>query len=756
MRLVLIILLLPGFLAAQSVKVKGTIGENGKGALPLAHISVLPDSITTVSDAQGRFSTVVTPGPKRFVFSYTGYKTLFKTISIVRDTTLQIELQPDVNQLDEVVITSEMDLRAELFESTRMSTNVLLPEEVTAIPVLGGEADLIKVLQLLPGTVRGIEGTSDLFVRGGAADQNLVLLDDATIYNNSHLLGFVSVFNPDILESVESINGGFPANTGGRLSSILNVNTKSTIADRTHVAGNIGLISSRLLVEQPIVKDKLGVWVAGRRTYVDQVIQLVNEELPYFFYDMNAKVMWKPSAKDDIAFSYYQGDDDLNIFRDRNNDGDGFLTSFKAGNNNQSIQWKRQLSSRWNSSVSALRTKYDYDILNAFRDSELKAFSDIEDIGGKVELSYAPAQNNFVKFGAEYTHHKVSPSVVNSSGAFSEFLGNSTAIGRVSNELSVFGQYEWTPADRWLINAGLRASMAFVQNKTYWTPEPRLSARYAIDDDQAIKFSYSRMAQYMHRISNSAATSPTDIWYPVTDSIRPQKAHQFSAGWQRNFRREDFTISLEAYYKPMTDLIGLEEGTNLFFNSNFQSSLIQGRGKAYGLEVLLRKNAGKFTGWISYTLSRSIRQFDNINGGAWFPSRYDRRHNGALVGQYAITPRLSFSAVWEFISGSRFTPIVGQYQVVAPSTTGVDLVPVFAPINSVKLADSHRLDLGIKYKSRPNTKFRYEWFAGVYNVYNRANPVAITVETDETTGVLSYEQPGLIGLLPFISYSFKF
>ncbi|MEP2669282.1 MAG: TonB-dependent receptor [Cyclobacteriaceae bacterium] len=756
MRLVLMILLVPGFLTAQSIKVKGTIREADKDVLPLAHVMVLPDSITAVANPQGRFSTDLSPGTKRFIFSYTGYKTLVATFSITRDTTLQIALEPDVNQLEEVVITSAVDLRTELYESTRMSTNVLLPEEVTSIPVLGGEADLIKVLQLLPGTVRGIEGSSDLFVRGGAADQNLVLLDDATIYNTSHLLGFVSVFNPDVLESVESINGGFPANRGGRLSSILNVNTKSDIADKTHVAGNVGLISSRLFVEQPLIKDKLGVWVAGRRTYIDQVMQLVNEELPYFFYDMNAKLMWKPSAKDDIAISYYQGDDDLNIFRDRNNDGDGFLTSFKAGNNNQSIQWKRKISNRWSSSISAMRTKYEYEILNAFRDNELIAFSDIEDTGGKAEFTYTGDHNRQIKFGADFIHHRISPSVVNTSGAFAEVLGNSTAIGRVSDEASLFGQYEWAPADRWLINAGLRTSIAFVNNKIYATPEPRISVRYALDDNQAIKFSYSRMAQYMHRISNSAVTSPTDIWYPVTDSIRPQKAHQFSAGWQRNLPQKDFTISLEAYYKPMTDLIGLEEGTNLFFNSDFQSSLIQGSGKAYGLEILLRKNAGKFTGWISYTLSRSIRQFDAINGGAWFPSRYDRRHNGAIVSQYAITPRLSFSAVWEFISGSRFTPIVGQYQVLSPTATGVDLVPLFASINSVKLADSHRLDLGIKLKSKPNTKFRYEWFAGVYNVYNRANPVAITVETDETTGAMSYEQPGLIGLLPFISYSFKF
>lgn len=752
----IILFWIPGLVAAQSLKIKGVV-EEGIETLPLAHILVLPDSITEVSDTKGKFTLNLVPGPREFIVSYTGYETYRVNISIQSDTTLRFTLKPKTNQLDEIVVTSARDLTRELFESTRMSTNVLMKEDVTAIPVLGGEADLIKVLQLLPGTVRGIEGSSDLFVRGGAADQNLVLLDDASIYNTSHLLGFVSVFNPDILESVESINGGFPASFGGRLSSILDVKTKSDIADDTHMSGDIGLIASRIFIEQPIVDDKVGIWVAGRRTYIDKVMKVVNEDLPYFFYDVNAKLIIKPGPRDEVAVSFYHGDDDLNIFRDRNNDGVGFLSSFQAGNDNQSIQWKHTISERWRSTASLVRTNYEYNILNAFRESSLLAYSDIKDVGASAALLYlGKKKHQSVKFGADWIHHTVSPSVVNSSGRFSEFLASSDSRGRISNELALYGQYEWMQNDRWLINTGLRTSMAVVRNRSYITPEPRISARYSITEHEALKFSYSRMAQYMHRITNSAVTSPTDIWYPVTDSVRPQTSHQFSAGWQRTLPQQNLMFSAEAYYKPMADIIGLEEGTNLFFNSEFQSSLIQGRGKAYGLELLVRKNAGKFTGWISYTLSRSIRQFNNINGGIWFPSRYDRRHNGAVVGQYALTPRVSFSMVWEFISGSRFTPIIGQYQQLAPSSTGVDLIPVFAPINSVKLSDTHRLDLGIKYKSKPGRKFSYEWFAGVYNVYNRANPVAITIETDEIDGSMRYEQPGLIGLLPFISYGFKF
>ena len=260
----------------------------------------------------------------------------------------------------------------------------------------------------------------------------------------------------------------------------------------------------------------------------------------------------------------------------------------------------------------------------------------------------------------------------------------------------------------------------------------------------------------MHRISNSAVSSPTDIWYPVTDSIRPQTSHQFALAWQRQLNSEQLFLSVEGYYKQMDQLIGYEEGTNLFLNTDFESKLIQGKGKAYGFEFLLRKNGGKLTGWISYTLSWSHRQFDGINGGLWFPSRYDRRHNGAIVAQYAFSKRWAASLVWEYISGSRFTPVIGQYAIVAPTLTGADLIPVYSGINEVKLAASHRLDIGLKFKSSPDRKFQWQWFAGVYNVYNRANPIGINIEQDEVDKSMRYTQPGLFGLLPFLSYGFKF
>jgi outer membrane receptor protein involved in Fe transport len=346
--------------------------------------------------------------------------------------------------------------------------------------------------------------------------------------------------------------------------------------------------------------------------------------------------------------------------------------------------------------------------------------------------------------------------VINTAGSITELLKSSATGGKVADEVAVHVQYEWSPTERIQVNPGLRISSAVVRNKNYLFPEPRISVRYSLKENQAIKFSYSRMVQYMHRISNSAVSTPTDIWYPVTDSIRPQTSHQFALAWQRRLAAENIFLSVEGYYKTMNALIGYEEGTNLFLNTDFESQLIQGKGKAYGVEVLLRKNFGKLTGWISYTLSWSHRQFNEVNGGRWFPSRYDRRHNGAIVAQYAFNPRWAASVVWEYISGSRFTPVIGQYVLLAPTLTGADLIPVYSGINEVKLAPSHRLDIGLKFKNKPDRKFQYQWFMGVYNVYNRANPVGINIEQDEIDGSLRYTQPGLFGLIPFLSYGFKF
>jgi hypothetical protein len=462
----------------------------------------------------------------------------------------------------------------------------------------------------------------------------------------------------------------------------------------------------------------------------------------------------RPSQHDHLEISYYSGEDILRLFRDRNNDGDGFLTEYTAKNNAQSLQWRRQLQPQLTAGATLFRSQYKYNIRNTFATNELLAVSDIEDLGARWYIQNDSLGKGSLKAGLDWTRHNISPNVINTAGLIAELLASSSTQGRVANEFGAYTSYSIS-FNRWDVSTGLRYTMTIVPNKVYHNPEPRFSTRYAVSDKQAVKLSYSRMVQYLHRISNSAVTSPTDIWYPVTDSIRPQTAHQVALAWQR-LLPHDVSISIEGYYKKMSELVGFEEGTNLFFNTDFASSLIQGRGKAYGAEFLIRKDIGRLSGWLSYTLSWSWRQFDGINQGLWFPSRYDRRHNGAIVAQYAISKRWAASMVWEYISGARFTPIIGQYIIFAPSLTGVDLIPVFSGVNQVKLSDSHRLDVGVKFKSNPERKFQWQWFVGVYNAYNRSNPVGITIEQDENDGSLRYYQPGLFGLLPFISYGFKF
>jgi hypothetical protein len=742
---------------AQKWTITGSVDNIHGESLPSAHIVVLPDSLGTLSDLNGNFKTEVAGGEKVLVVTFIGYQTHRVNFTLSSDFHFSIVLVEKQNELKEIVIEDKRDPQQELFKSNQTSTNILSKDDVTSIPVLGGEADVIKTLQLLPGTVRGVEGSSDLFVRGGAADQNLVLLDGAPVYNTSHLFGFLSVFNPDVLDKVESINGGFPARYGGRLSSILNVNTSSDVPERTQVSGDVGLIASRLFVEQPIVKDKASFWVAARRTYIDKVVAVAGEELPYFFYDLNGKLILNPNGNDHIELSYYGGEDILDFFRDRNNDGNGFLTTYKSGNDSQSLSWKRDLKNNLGSELIVTRSRYLYEIRNIFEDNQLLVSSDIEDYGARWMLTKDSVlgKAGVIKAGFEWVRHDISPNLINTTGLISELFKSSATSARVANEFSLHAEYAWSPLPKLDVAVGLRASMAVVKNKKYLNPEPRFSARYQLPNDQALKLSYSRMVQYIHRISNSAISTPTDIWYPVTDSISPQSSHQVAMAWQKGLADRHLFFSVETYYKSMQDLIGYEEGTNLFLNTDFESKLIQGKGRAYGIEILLRKDAGKFTGWISYSLAWSWRKFNEIEKGQWFPSRYDRRHNGAVVAQYALSKRWHVSMVWEFISGSRFTPVIGQYITLAPTLTGIDVIPLYSGVNRVKLADTHRLDLGLKFSSKPGKKFQWKWFAGVYNVYNRATPIGIVISQDETDGSLKYQQPGLFGLLPFISYGFK-
>ena len=437
LRSVLLLLVsVPGIVLAQEVYVQGNVQDDKGQLLPGAHIVVYPDSTITTTNSEGRYLFRTTPGAKRLQVTFVGFEIFNKTITVENDTTLPVTLYSKTSQLQEVVISGTRDTQQEIFDGNQTSKHILTKNDISAIPVLGGEADVIKTIQLLPGAVRGIEGSSDLFVRGGAADQNLVLLDDAPIYNTSHLFGFLSVFNVDVLDRVEAINGGFPAEYGGRLSSVLNVNTKSSIPEKTTLSGDIGLIASRLFIDQPIVKDKASFWLAYRRTYIDQVIRATGEELPYYFYDFNGKLLLKPTSRDEIQISHYSGEDILDLFRDNNNDGDGFLTTYASGNSTQTLRWNRVLKRDWYSTLALTRTKFRYQIRNAFEENELLAISDIEDLGARILFQKDSVGSGVVRTGLDWTRHQVSPNVINTVGTISELLKSSSSRGRIADEFA--------------------------------------------------------------------------------------------------------------------------------------------------------------------------------------------------------------------------------------------------------------------------------------------------------------------------------
>jgi hypothetical protein len=743
-------------LKGQDLEVRGTIRDSGGETMPSANVFVAPDSLIASSNVDGSFSLRVLPGTKTFYVSYIGYEKFVLPCTVSTDTLLNFTLSSAANELKEITVTANRYSRADLITSMRSGSHILTQEDVRAMPVFLGEADPIKIMQLLPGISRGVEGSTDVFVRGGAADQNLVLLDGAPIYNPSHLLGFLSVFNPDVLEHVQIMTGAFPAEFGGRLSSVLNVRSGSQMPDRTEVSADIGLLSSRFKVQQPVLRNKAGFWVAGRRSYVDRVMKAVDKNMPYYFYDFNGKIILQPSKTDQVTLSHYSGDDVLDFLRDKDGDGKGMLTRFSSRNSSQTMHWRRSVSPLLTSNISLFRSSYGHNVMNSHMEYKLAANSNIEDYGAKITFQKdSVSGNTSVTGGIEWTRHEVSPNILHADGSISDIFESSVIDGKVIHEVAAHVQHEFPITHSLHVNTGLRASMAILRSARYGFPEPRLSVRYAVDSDQALKFSYSRMVQYMHRISNSTISTPIDIWMPVTDSLRAQSAHQFSFAWQRFNPERSIYLSAETYYKDMQGLVMYEEGTNLLLRSDLASKLLQGKGKAYGFEFLMRKESGDFTGWISYSLSWSWRNFDKINGGEWFPARYDRRHNGAVVMQHALGKRFAASMVWEFISGSRFTPVVGHYFTVAPNFAGVDMVPVYADVNSVKLSDSHRLDVGIKLFSKESNHFKWTWFVGAYNVYNRATPMGVIVEVDEDSKTLKYTQPGLFGLLPFVSYGCK-
>ncbi|CAN5163403.1 TonB-dependent receptor [soil metagenome] len=743
----------------------------------------------TITNTYGFYSLTLPKGNFQINYSFIGYEGKSIEVELQNPQIINIELAPKELQLKEVIITSgRLD---EHISDIQMSRENLAIEKIRSIPALFGEVDIIKSLQLLPGIQSAGEGTTGLFVRGGSADQNLILLDEATVYNASHFLGFFSVFNSDAIKNVEIYKGGIPARFGGRLSSILDIQMKEGNNKNFTASGGIGTISSRLTVEGPIVKDKASFIVSGRRTYADLFLRLSsNENLNsnvLYFYDFNVKANYKINEKNRIFASGYFGRDVFNF--------DNTL-GINWGNATATVRWNHLFNNRLFLNTTFLFSRFDYGFDFDDAVANFKWRSDLKEQGMKTDFTYYLNPSNTVTFGTNTLLHQFSPAHIQpGDGSIFETvrLDNKYAI-----EQAFYGSNEQKISDRLSLEYGLRYSMfqnvgrgrVFVyedpQNlsdeqiidtlvygnldkiKFYHGLEPRMAARYMFTPSSSFKASYNRMRQYLQIASNITAGLPIDRWIPSDTYIEPLIGDQIAVGYFRNFNQNTIEASVELYFKWMHNLVDFKPSANILLNNNIETEVLEGRGWAYGAEFMLRKNIGRTTGWLSYTLSRTQRQIEGINRGRPYNARYDRTHDVSVVLSNQVSRRLSLATNWVYITGSAVSFPSGQYRL------DQKLVVYYNPNlrNNNRMPDYHRLDLSLNLegRNRRNRSWQGSWNFSLYNVYARKNVFSISFE-EVVNGQINYdpERDGpvtsrelkavklyLFSIIPSVTYNFKF
>ncbi|MEM8485075.1 MAG: TonB-dependent receptor [Bacteroidota bacterium] len=743
---------------APTFTLSGSITDAEDGEVLIgATVQVEGTTLGTTTNAYGFYSITLAQPLVTLRVSYIGYEAITREMDLRERERVDFQLAPEVLAFEGVVVTADRYELQEEVRSTRMGATRLEPGEITAIPTIGGEADLIKVATMLPGVTTGNEGTTGMFVRGGADDQNLVILDEAVVYNVGHLFGFFSVFNTDAINDVEVTKGAFPVQQGGRLSSILDVRMKEGSSERITARGGIGLLTSRLTVDGPI-GDKVSFMVAGRRTYIDQVFRWAGIQIPYYFYDLNGKLNYRISPNDRLFFSTYFGDDvlslpELNEEEEEELEGD-LDFGFNLGNFTSTLRWNHVYpSGKLFSNLTLHQTRFKYDIFGEFVDNSLLIKSQIQDLGFKGDWEYFSDPENTYVFGGQTVYHQFRPNVIRTAGDINDVVASQEGERLNTTEWAVYAGNERAFGEALKVDYGLRYTGAFVSGRSFSGAEPRIALRYLLNEDTSVKASYSVMRQYMHRVSSSSIALPTDLWYPVTRRVKPQVSNQVSMGVTQALNKLGASLTLEGYYKSLDNITEFREGASLILNDNFENELLQGSGRSYGMEVLLRRRTGRWTGWLAYTLSKTDRQFDELNNANRYPAKFDRRHAFTLVSMAELTPKVTFSTVWSYMSGARFTPQTGQFLMPDPTLTSVELVPVFSERNGVALSPTHRLDISFIIRSGATRWWGGEWQIGAYNFYNRASPFRVAIENNGVT--YQYVQQGLFGFIPFFSYNFN-
>ncbi|MFM7023979.1 MAG: TonB-dependent receptor domain-containing protein [Flavobacteriales bacterium] len=712
-------------------------------------------SSSAFSNAYGFYSITIKNDSADLQVTFQGYDVFSLSLLSTADTVIDIYLTPSSLQYREIKVTKNKKSEVEKASSATMSQLKIDPKKLNSLPSCAGEADPLKVLQLMPGVQRGQEGTNGMFIRGGSVDQNLILLDDAPVYNAGHLLGFFSVFNNDALKDVKLVKGGFDAEYGGRLSSVVDIRMDDGNMKKHQVEGSVGLLSSRLTLEGPIKKDTISYMLGVRRSYLDQLSKLVNFPVPYYFYDINGKINYKLNAKTRLYLSGYFGNDILDIdkdMRDQYRDVAGF--GFNQLNATATLRLNREHSQRLFANYSLIHTRFGYDVKGAFGGNSILVRSTISDWGLKADYSFYKSNVHTLKFGVFGVEHIFTPNFISTTGEITEFIKSRDPDPIYMTEYAAYLSDQYKVNDKLNLNFGLRLSGAFVQTTSYAGLEPRFSGSYGLNKNLFLKASYSRMRQYMHLVSSSTVSLPTDLWYPVTKMVKPLVSDQYATGFELAIPKIRSKLTMEGYYKQMNNLIEYKEGAQILLNDNFEKELLTGTGEAYGMEFLFQRFAGKWNGWVSYTLSWSTRHFDGLNGGKTYYAKFDRRHDLSIVLNYQLSARWQFSAVWVYMTGARFTPQIGQYFMPNASLTNVDILPIYTSRNAVTMSPTHRLDLSATRSSDPDKKVKYDLVFGIYNVYNRASPFLVEIARS-SNGSLVYQQPGLFGIVPYFSFNFR-
>lgn len=733
------------------------------------------------ANVYGFYSLTLPEGKHTIVVTYIGYSTERYEVELTKDVKLDFNLVAGTN-LDEAVVTGEAFNKIE--DQVQMSKMEVPIEQVKRLPAIGGEVDLLKVLQLLPGVQSGGEGTSGLYVRGGSPDQNLMLLDGVPLYSVNHLFGFFSVFNADAVRSMSITKGGYPARYGGRLSSILEIHMKDGHMKTYHADATVSVIASKLTLEGPLVKDKASFMISGRRTYLDllvtPIINGINNNSTdvttnprYFFYDFNGKINWKVSDKDRIYFSAFSGKDDFGI-----ETAESFgqsSTSMDLGldwaNEIQALRWNHVWGPRLFSNTTVTHSEYLFntgvDITDMTEQDTTRMAalykSGIEDYAGKIDFEYAPNARHLVRFGANLTHHTFRPGATALELDFGQENPTDTLVGPDdinSNEAYGYFEDEFELGERVKINAGLHGSMLLVQDTTYYSLQPRLALNYKMPKGLALKLSYAEMSQFVNLLTNEGLGLPTDLWVPSTKNISPQQSWQVAAGLAKTFG--DFEVSLEGYYKEMDGLLSYKEGASFMFSldTDWEEQVTQGIGNSYGAELLVQKKFGRTTGWLGYTLSWSNRQFDDINSGNWYPFTYDRRHDVSIVVNHEFTDKWNGSAVWVYGTGRALTLSETAFTAYIPDNINDGVYTFSAEVpfdkNSFRMSPYHRLDLSLTrtlpLESREGEK---HLVLSIYNAYNNLNPFFAQTDEDDNGNPVIREY-GIFPIIPSVAWRVNF